>query len=47
MERYDISYRHTISFLQQTYGISDMPIDKLDYGFLADYEHWLKSVRNC
>jgi site-specific recombinase XerD len=47
MERYDISYRHTISFMQQTYGISDMPIDKLDYGFLTDYEHWLKSVRNC
>jgi hypothetical protein len=47
MERYDISYRHTISFMQQTYDVSDMPIDKLDYGFISDYEHWLKSVRNC
>jgi site-specific recombinase XerD len=47
MERYDTSYRHTISFMQDTYGVSDMDIQKLDYGFITDYEHWLKTVRNC
>lgn len=47
MERYDTSYRHTVSFMKDTYKISDIAIDKLDYSFISDYEHWLKKVRNC
>jgi hypothetical protein len=47
MERYDTSYRHTVSFMEDTYKISDIAIDKLDYSFISDYEHWLKTVRNC
>jgi len=47
MERYDTSFRHTISFMQDAYGVSDIDIYKLDYIFISDYEHWLKTVRNC
>ncbi|MFT3751319.1 MAG: site-specific integrase [Agriterribacter sp.] len=46
-ERYDISYKHTLSFMQARYGISDIDIQKLDYDFISNYEHWLKTVRNC
>lgn len=47
LERYETSYKHTLSFMQDTYGISDIDIQKLDYEFISDYEHWLKTVRNC
>ncbi len=47
LERYETSLKHTVSFMQDTYGISDIDIQKLDYSFISDYEHWLKTVRNC
>jgi len=47
MERYDTSYRHTLSFMQDHYGISDIDIQQLGYDFISNYEHWLKTVRNC
>lgn len=37
LERYETSYNHTLSFMQDTYGISDIDILKLDYGFISDY----------
>lgn len=45
--RYRTSLDHTKSFLQWKYGLSDMDIKDLDYDFLAEYEYWFKSVRNC
>jgi len=47
MERYRTSLDHTRSFIKWKYGVDDMPIQKLDYEFVCDYEFWLKSVRNC
>jgi site-specific recombinase XerD len=47
LERYITSYRHTQSFLEWKYKVSDIDITKLDYEFIAEYEFWLKSVRNC
>ena len=47
LERYKTSYRHTVSFLQSRYKISDIDILKLDYEFISEYEFWLKSTRKC
>lgn len=46
-ERYETSYKHTLSFLNDKYKMSDIDIQKLDYTFISNYEHWLKTVRNC
>jgi site-specific recombinase XerD len=47
LERYKTSFRHTQSFLENKYKISDIDILKLDYEFIAEYEFWLKSTRKC
>jgi site-specific recombinase XerD len=47
LDRYTTSLRHTISFLQWKYKISDIEINKIDHAFVTDYEFWLRSVRNC
>jgi len=47
LQRYETSYRHTKSFIESRYKISDMDITRLDFEFLTEYEFWLKSVRKC
>lgn len=47
LERYTTSFNHTRAFMQDRYGIADMDIQQLNYEFITDYEHWLKTVRNC
>ncbi|MHA4811644.1 site-specific integrase [Flavitalea flava] len=47
LERYITSFKHTRSFLEWKYKISDIDIRKLDYEFITEYEFWIKSVRNC
>lgn len=47
LEKYERTCRHTKSFLQQTRGISNIDIQKLDYSLIVDLEHWLKTVRKC
>ena len=47
LERYTTSLKHTIEFMQWKYNISDIDITKIDHAFIADYEFWLRSVRNC
>jgi len=47
VQRYNISYNHTQSFLQWKYKISDIEINKLDFEFISEYEFWLKSIRKC
>lgn len=46
-ERYTTSLNHTRAFLNWKYCVDDIDIKKLDYEFVADYEFWLKSERNC
>lgn len=38
---------HTLSILQSQYGMEDIDVKKIDYGFIADYAFWLKTVRKC
>lgn len=47
LERYKISLKHTVDFLQWKYNVSDKDIKKLDHAFVADYELYLRSVRKC
>ncbi len=47
LQRYETSYRHTKSFIETRYKISDININRLDFEFLSEYEYWLKSVRSC
>jgi site-specific recombinase XerD len=47
LERFETSYRHTLSFLEYRYKTRDIDITKLDYEFLSEYEFWLKSTRKC
>lgn len=47
LERYNTSSNHTKAFLQWKYGINDIDIKRLNYEFVADYEFWLKTQRNC
>ncbi len=47
LQRYETSYRHTMSFIETRYKTSDMDINRLNFEFLSEYEYWLKSVRNC
>jgi len=47
VDRYTTAYKHTLSFLQWKYKVSDIAITKLDFEFISEYEFWLKSVRKC
>jgi len=47
LERYETSFRHTQAFMKWKYKSSDIDVKQLKYEFIADYEFWLKSVRNC
>ena len=47
LQRYETSYRHTKSFIENRYKTSDLDINRLNFEFLSEYEYWLKSVRKC
>lgn len=47
LTRYETSYKHTLSFLQSRYKVSDIDVEKLDFDFISEYEFWLKSMRKC
>ncbi len=46
-ERYETSFRHTQEFMKWKYKINDLDVKDLKYEFIADYEFWLKSIRDC
>ena len=46
-ERYTTSYKHTTSFLEWKYKVTDLDITRLNFEFITEYEFWLKSVRKC
>ncbi|HZY82271.1 MAG TPA: site-specific integrase [Cyclobacteriaceae bacterium] len=46
-KRYNTSYRHTKEFLKAKYNLEDIPVRKLDFKFITDYEFWLKVTRKC
>lgn len=47
LERYETSLRHTRSFLEWQYKVSDIDIKQIDHDFITNYEFYLRSERNC
>lgn len=45
--RYVTSHDHTLHFMQYQYNFSDIAVDQIKYGFITDYEFWLKAKRQC
>jgi integrase len=47
LQRYKTCLMHTKAFLKLQYNISDIPISKINFAFLNDFEYYLRSVRKC
>ena len=47
LQRYKTCLMHTVDFMQWQYKISDIPITKINFAFLNDFEYYLRSVRKC
>ncbi|MBS3993276.1 MAG: site-specific integrase [Bacteroidetes bacterium] len=47
LERYETSLKHTVDFLKWKYNLSDINIEKIDHGFIHEYEFYLRSQRKC
>jgi hypothetical protein len=47
LKRYQTALAHAREFIQWKYTMADMEITRLDYGFIADYAFYLRSVRKC
>ena len=45
--RYETSLRHTQSFLKWKFNLSDINVCDVNPAFVADYEFYLRTVRNC
>jgi len=46
-KRYETSLRHTQAFLKWKFNISDIDVRHINPVFVADYEFYLRTVRNC
>lgn len=46
-ERYETSLRHTKAFMKWKFNISDIDVRHIDAAFVADYEFYLRTVRDC
>ncbi|WP_292010473.1 site-specific integrase, partial [Chryseobacterium sp.] len=46
-KRYETSLRHTQAFLKWKFNLSDIDVRHINPGFIADYEFYLRTVRNC
>jgi site-specific recombinase XerD len=47
LQRYETCLMHCKDFLQCRYNISDIPVTKINFAFLNDFEYYLRSVRKC
>jgi integrase len=45
--RHDTSLRHVIEFMQYKYKRNDILLKDINVDFIREYEHFLRSVRNC
>jgi len=43
LTHFETTYGHTESFLLWKYKLKDISIDKIDYGFVSDFEYYLKT----
>lgn len=46
-DRYVTARSHVQEFMKSVYGRDDMEFRELNYQFICDYEHYLKTVRAC
>lgn len=46
-KRYNTSLEHTKEFIKLKFKKSDFEILKLNYEFIAEYEHYLRTIRKC
>lgn len=47
LQRYETCLMHTKDFMRLQYNISDIPVTKINFAFLNDFEYYLRSVRKC
>lgn len=47
LQRYKTCLMHTKDFMQWQYHVSDLPVKKINFAFLNDFEYYLRSVRKC
>lgn len=47
LQRYKTCLMHCKDFMQWQYNVSDIPITKINFSFLNDFEFYLRSIRKC
>jgi|JI10StandDraft_1071094.scaffolds.fasta_scaffold72845_5 site-specific recombinase XerD len=47
LQRYETTLKHTQQFLKWKYNKSDIDIRNIDFGFITEFEFFLRSERNC
>lgn len=47
LKRYETTYSHIISFLKFKYNKSDIELIELQFQFITDFEHYLKTEKSC
>lgn len=47
LQRYETALSHLKEFLKYQYQIDDIPLSKLNHSFIADFDFYLRTVRNC
>lgn len=47
IERHETSMKHVVEFMQSKYGKSDIILKEITSDFIKEYEHYLKTVKNC
>ena len=47
LQRYETALMHTKDFMQWQHNVSDIPITKINFAFLNEFEYYLRSVRKC
>lgn len=47
LQRYKTCFMHVKAFLKLQYNVSDIPVTKVNFEFLNDFEYYLRSIRKC
>lgn len=47
LKRFETTLKHITNFLKDKYKKSDIELIELQYQFVTDFEHYLKTVKNC
>ena len=45
--RYQTTFDHVVNFMSDKYNIQDIYLKELQFAFITDFEHYLKTVRKC